>query len=227
MHRTYAIHKLPQDCDHVDETQVTRKLAALYKEGVRSSFPGENMILQAPKLLASPEAVRLSLRNAHVWICVAPNAKTGENSLEKGSWVGMYSLRGPLQPGQSSFFDSASGLSMQVKYWRGSRLFVQEQHRNIETFTGLRRSMEEFVRGQQQVPGNIGRVDRVRFAGRETSGAMTIYEGETEMVEAIRPLTYREVLEEDESLPATLTDTAPASIMDSKWTLFEERFVAT
>jgi hypothetical protein len=135
MHHTYAIHSVPRDGD----TRIIRKFAALHSEALRAIYPGEDLILQAPKILTSPNVLHEGMKDVQNWICVAPNAFTGATSLAEGQWVGMYALRGPLKPGECSFFDADMLLEEGDSLWVARRMYVQEGHRCKEAWSGCSR----------------------------------------------------------------------------------------
>jgi hypothetical protein len=223
MHTTYAIHTLPRDAD----PRIMRKFAAILSEALRAIYPGEDLILQAPKILTSPKALHESMRNLQNWICVAPNAHNGATTLSEGQWVGMYALQGPLKLGECSFFDADTPLEDTDSLWMARRMFVQEEHRGKEALLGLQQALEAHVQGHHQGVG-IGSGEgrgkaRVRMFAKEGSAAFGLHSVNAERV---RELEYRELLEDDGTthrLPRGLIEGVPEQVWTRPWALFEMR----
>jgi hypothetical protein len=219
MHQTYAIHSVPRDGD----TRIIRKFAALHSEALRAIYPGEDLILQAPKILTSPEALHGAMQNVQNWICVAPNAFTGEISLSEGQWVGMYALQGPLEPGECSFFDASMPADGTDSLWVARRMYVQEEHRCKETLLGLQQALEAHIqRHHESIGSNTGKA-RLRIIAREGSAAFALHSVNAERVHDVE---YQEVLEDDGTmrrLPHALVEGTPEGVWGRPWALFEMR----
>lgn len=219
MHQTYAIHHVPQDCD----ARILRKFAALHSEALRTIYPGEDLILQAPKILTSPQALHEGMRNIQNWICVAPNAHTGATSLSEGQWVGMYALQGPLKPGECSFFDADTPLGEMDSLWMARRMYVQEEHRSKEALLGLQQGLEAHIRGHHSSAGSGGGTARVRVFAKEGSAAFALHCANADKV---RGIEYRELLEDAgamQRLPRAWIEGTPEHVWTRPWALFEMR----
>jgi hypothetical protein len=224
MHDTYAIERLPQDSD----THLRRKFAVLYNEALRAIFPGEDLILQAPNILLSPEALYEATRHQHTWICVAPNAHSGATSLSEGQWVGMYSLHGPLECSRSSYFEADASLfggEDSKSLWVTRRMYVQEEHRSKETILGLQQALEAHIRKYHNDMGSGGGKAKVRMTAKEGSAAFALHSTNAQKV---RGMGYRELLEESgtmQRVPSALTGARSEQEWTEPWAAVFEMHV--
>ena len=219
MHHTYAIHRVPRDGD----TRVIRKFAVLHSEALRAIYPGEDLILQAPKMLTSPDVLHEAMQDVQNWICVAPNAFTGATSLSEGQWVGMYALQGPLKPGECSFFDADMPLQEVDSLWVARRMYVQEEHRCKEALVGLQQALEAHIRGHHRSMGFSTGKAHLRIIAKGGSAAFALH---SVNAEKLRELEYREVLQDDGTtrrLPRALVEGTSEEVWRRPWALFEMR----
>lgn len=219
MHHTYAIHRVPRDGD----TRVIRKFAVLHSEALRAIYPGEDLILQAPKMLTSPDVLHEAMQDVQNWICVAPNAFTGATSLSEGQWVGMYALQGPLKPGECSFFDADMPLQDVDSLWVARRMYVQEEHRCKEALVGLQQALEAHIRGHHRSMGFSTGKAHLRIIAKGGSAAFALH---SVNAEKLRELEYREVLQDDGTtrrLPRALVEGTSEEVWRRPWALFEMR----
>jgi hypothetical protein len=219
MHHTYAIHSVPRDGD----TRIIRKFAALHSEALRAIYPGEDLILQAPKILTSPNVLHEGMKDVQNWICVAPNAFTGATSLAEGQWVGMYALRGPLKPGECSFFDADMLLEEGDSLWVARRMYVQEGHRCKEALVGLQQALEAHIREHHKSLGSSTGKAHLRMTAKEGSAAFALH---SINAEKLRELEYREVLQDDgttRGLPHALVEGTLEEVWRRRCALFEMR----
>jgi len=217
MHSTYAIQRLQQD----GGTHLKRKFAVLYNEALRVIYAGQDLILQAPNILSSPETLHKATRHLHTWICVAPNAYSGATSLAEGQWVGMYSLDGPLETGQSSFFDTDTATTAS-SLWVTRRMYVQEEHRNKETILGLQQALEAHIRKYHGDVGSGAGRAKLRMFAKEGSAAFAFH---CASAQKVRELEYGKVLEEGgtmQRLPGGLVEAMSDQVLTGPWgALFE------
>lgn len=219
MHHTYAIHRVPRDGD----TRVIRKFAVLHSEALRAIYPGEDLILQAPKMLTSPDVLHEAMQDVQNWICVAPNAFTGATSLSEGQWVGMYALQGPLKPGECSFFDADMPLQDVDSLWVARRMYVQEEHRCKEALVGLQQALEAHIREHHKSMGSSTGKAHLRIIAKGGSAAFALH---SVNAEKLRELEYREVLQDDGTtrrLPRALVEGTSEEVWRRLWALFEMR----
>ena len=219
MHHTYAIHRVPRDGD----TRVIRKFAALHSEALRAIYPGEDLILQAPKMLTSPDILHEAMQDVQNWICVAPNAFTGATGLSEGQWVGMYALQGPLKPGECSFFDADMPLQEVDSLWVARRMYVQEEHRCKEALVGLQQALEAHIRGHHRSMGFSTGKAHLRIIAKGGSAAFALH---SVNAEKLRELEYREVLQDDGTtrrLPRALVEGTSEEVWRRPWALIEMR----
>lgn len=151
----YAIYKLPESLS----AWLARKLVAINIEAIRSS--PKRVLPYTAEYMKDTEHWLSQLKDPRrtVWICVAPNAKTGSTSLEEGHWVGMIRLWGPLSLQEYYDFTTSGekGISNDSgTRWRIGRLFIAKSHRSVGLLDSLFMAVLDFV---EKASTELGRPD--------------------------------------------------------------------
>lgn len=121
-----------------------RKYATLSIEAIRAIY--DRVLLHAPQFIRPLESWDRQLKedgySCH--LLLAPNVETGAMTLEEGQWVGMFALQGPLEPEAYNFYrleQISPSLEGPETRWLGLKLYLKEQHRNLEAMRLLRQAV--------------------------------------------------------------------------------------
>jgi hypothetical protein len=143
---SYAVCPLPETLT----PRLGRKLAAMTIEAIRS-LPRRILQYTSEYMKDTDYWVSLAKDSKRtVWICIAPNVKTGSTSLEEGQWIGITHLVGPLSP-QEYYRVFPAGdreqgtVDVAETRWSVGRLFFANNHRNLHALSSLFNAVYSFT----------------------------------------------------------------------------------
>lgn len=139
----YVSYRLPRILNPLQ----ARKFAFLVRELLRGE-PKQTLVMS--KLLTrSTEEILHGLEQGDIYaVCVGPNVKDGNNSLEAGRWVGLCNLQGPLTEEQ---YNASMPCSEKIQLkenetaWYGGRVIFKKADRNLEAFASLWQFVKDII----------------------------------------------------------------------------------
>lgn len=212
----YAVHKI-QD---LQNGSVARKFAQLNSEAIRAIQ--DRPLLYATQFVRDTESWKKELQNGRLacWICVAPNAKDGCLSLEKGQWVGIHQLHGPLSNSEYNFFKETNlepELDNFCTRWIAGRLYIKADHRNMDVGSLIHRTSLDYLESQTQsllgpsLTAGTQRHAKIRVSLTAYHGTASFGMHRAGTLRAVREVTRTEDLDYD-----GLLDQVPADLLGSE-----------